>query len=68
MKYKVIKNPDAEFVKNLRKRIKNNNGFCPCRIEKTPYTKCPCMEYQTTGECICGLYIKVPDYSDEEGV
>lgn len=67
MKYKTIKNPDTEFVKNLRKRIKDNSGYCPCRPDKIPENKCQCEEYRTTGECICGLYIKVPDYSDEEG-
>ena len=32
--YKTIKNPDTDFVKNLKKRIKANNGFCPCQMEK----------------------------------
>ncbi len=27
----VIRNPDDIFVKNLRKRIRRNNGFCPCK-------------------------------------
>ena len=66
MTYKTIKNPDTEFVKRFKKKLKDNNGYCPCRVDKTPDTKCPCLEYRTTGECICGLYIKVPDYSDEE--
>lgn len=68
MTYKTIKNPDTEFVKNFKKKLKDNNGYCPCRPVKTPETKCQCLEYKTTGECICGLFIKVPDYSDEEGV
>lgn len=58
---KTIKNPDAEFVKNLKKRIKDNGKYCPCRLEKTPDTKCPCKDFRETGECICGLYIQVPD-------
>ena len=28
---KIILNPDNTFVQNLRKRIKANNGFCPCK-------------------------------------
>ena len=28
---KTIRNPDDIFVKNLTKRIKGNNGFCPCK-------------------------------------
>ena len=58
--YEIVKNPDGEFVKNLKKRIKNNNGYCPCRFEKNQDTKCPCKDFKETGECICGLYIKVP--------
>lgn len=27
----VMVNPDEVFVKNLKKRIKANNGFCPCK-------------------------------------
>lgn len=27
----VVKNPDPIVVKNLRKRIKQNNGYCPCK-------------------------------------
>ena len=60
IQYRVMKNPDAEFVKNLKKRIKANNGFCPCQIEKTEDTKCPCKIFKDTQECMCGLYINVP--------
>lgn len=67
MKPNVIKNPDTEFVKNLKKRIKDNSGYCPCRLDKTPDTKCPCKEFRETGECICGLYITLPEGLDTEG-
>ena len=66
MRYQTVKNPDKEFVKGFRKKLKDNGGSCPCRPVKTPDTKCPCTEYRTTDECICGLYIKVPTYDDEE--
>lgn len=66
MKYKIIMNPDDEFVKNLKKRIKDNGKYCPCRLEKTPDTKCPCKDFRENGECICGLYIQIPTYDDEE--
>lgn len=58
---KTMLNPDTEFVKNLKKRIKDNGKYCPCRLEKTPETKCPCKAFRETGECICGLYIQLPD-------
>ena len=28
---KIILNPDDDFVRNLKKRIKTNNNFCPCK-------------------------------------
>ena len=59
---KIILNPDEEIVKDIRERLKTNDGYCPCRISKTPDTKCMCKEFreQAEGECHCGLYIKVP--------
>lgn len=54
-------NPDEEYVKEIRKKLKANSGYCPCRIEKNEDTKCMCKEFreQETGMCHCGLYIKV---------
>ena len=56
-------NPDKEFVKEFLEKVKNNNGYCPCRISKTQDTKCMCKEFreQEEGECHCGLYIKTKD-------
>lgn len=28
---KIILNPDDIFVRNLKKRIKANNSYCPCK-------------------------------------
>lgn len=58
---KIIKNPDEEVFKSVIAEVKANSGFCPCRLEKTPDTKCPCKEFReskTVGECHCGAYIK----------
>lgn len=66
MKPGYFKNPDDEFCKNFKKRLKANNGYCPCRLDKTPDTKCPCKDFREGGECICGLYIKDPTYIEEE--
>ena len=60
---KIITNPDKEYAKEIREKIKDNNGFCPCRIKKTEDTKCMCKEFRNmvangiAGECHCGLYI-----------
>ncbi len=51
---------NADLVAEIRKQLKENGGYCPCRIDKTEDTKCMCKEFreQETGECHCGLYIK----------
>ena len=59
----VIKhNPDTAYANEVRKKLKENGGYCPCRLEKTPDTKCMCKEFQEQiernepGYCHCGLY------------
>lgn len=51
---------DKELEKEIRQRIKDNNGHCPCKILKNDDTKCICKEFleQESGECHCGLYYK----------
>ena len=54
-------NDDAKHVSEIRKKLKENDGYCPCRLEKNEDTKCICKEFleQPNGECHCGLYVKV---------
>lgn len=51
---------DKELEKEIRQRIKDNNGYCPCKILKNDDTKCICKEFleQESGKCHCGLYYK----------
>ena len=51
---------DPVKKKEILDALKENSGYCPCRIEKTPDTKCMCKEFleQKSGPCHCGLYIK----------
>lgn len=58
---KIITNPNEEFVTEFRQVLKENDGYCPCRREKTADTKCMCKEFRETkeGTCHCGLYIKI---------
>ena len=44
---KININPDKEFVNDMRKALKDNNGFCPCSLEKNEDTKCMCKEPAT---------------------
>ena len=53
----IIQNPNKEFVEKIKQRIKDNDGYCPCRVEKTIDNKCPCLDFRDTGNCICGLYV-----------
>ena len=58
---KITVNEDKEFVKEIRRKIEANDGYCLCAIEKTPDTKCICKEFlngDKIGYCNCGLYRK----------
>ena len=56
-------NDDKELVTEIRKKLKDNKGYCPCRLQKTPDTKCMCKEFreQEEGECHRGLYVKIKE-------
>lgn len=51
---------DPVKKKEILDALKTNDNYCPCRVEKTPDTKCMCKEFreQKSGPCHCGLYIK----------
>ena len=60
---KIMKNPDKEIVSEIRAKLKETDGHCPCVLPQmwSADTKCPCKnfrEQQEEGECCCGLYIK----------
>lgn len=60
---KIIVNPDDSIVKEIRQKLKENDGYCPCSLIKNNETKCPCVAFrqQESGECHCGLYIKIKE-------
>ena len=52
-------------VQEFRASVKANEGYCPCRLTKTPETKCMCKEFREQiadpnfeGFCHCMLYYK----------
>ena len=56
----MLKMIDADVT--VQEAIDLNGGFCPCAIEQTIFTLCPCQEFReqtTAGECHCGRYEKV---------
>lgn len=56
----ILKTDDLEYRREVEKALKDNDGYCPCRLEKIPENKCMCKEFrdQKEGVCHCGLYIK----------
>lgn len=56
----IKKNPDTEFVREMKRQLKDNGGYCPNQLEKNADTKCICKEFreQPDGICRCGLYLK----------
>lgn len=64
---KVITNPDKDFVKEFRKKLKENEGYCPCSLIKNEDTKCRCKDFReqivegTLGECHCGLFVVIEE-------
>lgn len=64
---RVFLNADREFVDEVRKAIKDNNGYCPCALQKTRDTKCKCKDFRdkvdagVEGSCNCGLFIAAKD-------
>ena len=58
MTIKVEKMPNSE---EIAAAVKANDGYCPCRRERTPESKCMCKEFresEESGVCHCGLYKK----------
>ena len=60
---KIVVTDNKELKTEIKQKLKENGGYCPCKIEKTPDTKCMCKEFRNMikqsqeGECHCGLYI-----------
>ena len=52
---------DLGQVKKVREALekrkeKYGEKYCPCQIDRTPDTICPCKTYRETGNCQCKLY------------
>ncbi len=62
---RVYENPDAQIVEAVREGLRRNDGYCPCKLEKSADTKCMCKEFKQQikdenfeGFCHCMLYYK----------
>lgn len=62
---KIEINSDKDLVKEIRNKIKENDGHCACAIVFDEDNKCMCKEFRKqiedgiSGECHCGLYIAI---------
>ena len=61
-------NEDRELVALIREGLRQKDGYCPCRFERTEDTKCICREFREQmadpdfeGYCHCRLYYKSKD-------
>lgn len=47
-------------TQKIIKAMANNNGYCPCRIDKNEDTKCCCLDFRNKFEekCHCGIFSK----------
>lgn len=54
-----------EVNTNVAKAVADNNGYCPCAVEQTEDTKCPCKMFREETEvgelCICGRFERLAD-------
>lgn len=50
----------VQYTKFIQ-RIYQNDGYCPCKVKKTPQTICMCEEFRMMeeGVCHCGLFCKI---------
>ena len=62
---KIKLNPDEEFVREMKRQLKDNSGYCPCALIKNQDTKCMCKQFREQiadpdfeGYCHCMLYYK----------
>jgi len=61
IRYKVLYHLKDEALEEFKRKISENNGFCPGKVERTDATRCMCLEFRNAahqGPCSCGLYTK----------
>lgn len=62
---KIRFNEDERVVQTVRAGLQRKEGYCPCRLPKTPENICMCQEFcdqiadpEFEGYCHCRLYYK----------
>ena len=59
----IVLNPDKEKANQVLRAVRDNDGYCPCKLVKNEDTKCMCLDFrnQKEGLCHCGLFYKSED-------
>ncbi len=67
---KVVKTDDRQLLAEIQQALKESGGYCPCKLEHNPDTRCQCKEFREQitngipGPCHCGLYVVIDDESN----
>lgn len=54
---------NKEHAAEIKRKLIDNDGYCPCSIIKNEETKCMCKAFRDqvengiAGTCHCGLYV-----------
>lgn len=56
---------DKKRAIKLIELIDKCNGHCPCAIQKDDTTLCPCDEFIKNKKCICGMYTKIKEKTND---
>jgi ferredoxin-thioredoxin reductase catalytic subunit len=51
-------NEDKKHVDLIIEGLKKKDGYCPCRVQKTPENICCCTHFINDGDCCCKLWLK----------
>lgn len=58
---KIVPNENKYEFDRISQAVYDNDGYCPCKLNRDPSTKCPCLEFReqkTEGYCHCGRFKK----------
>ena len=57
----ILLNDKNKHLDLILQKIKENDGYCPCSLEKNEDTKCNCKDFKEgpPGVCHCGAFIKI---------
>ena len=57
---KIYPNKDKTKYDEVTQAVKDNDGYCPCKLIKNEDTRCVCKDFkkQEQGLCHCGRFYK----------